>query len=297
MLISSYTDINMTDRNGNTLIALCLLKNHHELAHELIKYGAKLDVQSAVVLGEIGFIDKMVSVKGVNFKFWKGRNILHLGIENNNEKVVKWILERGASLDETNGIGETPLLLACKFGNIKIINLLFSVPNKKNSDIVNEVHHGCSPLWTAIIYGWKEVIKVLIKNNADVNFVYNNRSCLYESIRKNDTEVVKMLLEKNANPNFKSNMNHTPLHEAVRKNNLEMTRLLLKARASVLVFDEDDNTPLHIASGTGNEKMVRLVLQSLMDVKNKNSERAVDLLPQDGDMTELKSLLIPFGEI
>jgi len=85
----------------------------------------------AVALEQIEFLDEAILGKGVNYKFVKGRNILHLGIEANNEKVVHWIIERGASLEETTGMGETPLLLACKFGNPTIVKHLLTAKKTK----------------------------------------------------------------------------------------------------------------------------------------------------------------------
>jgi len=124
--------------------------------------------------------------------------------------------------------------------------------------MVNEIHHGYSPLWMAVSYGHKDVMKILFEAKADITFQYNNRSCLYEGIRKNDMEVVRVLLQNGANPNF-NYLNQTwALHEAIRKKNVEIVKLLLKAGALMLVLDEEENTPVHVAAATGNEEMLRL---------------------------------------
>ena len=112
-----------------------------------------------------------------------------------------------------DGIGNTPLYLACLKGNTKIVRFLLDHkdinPNIENSD-------GDTPLHYACCNGHTEIVKLLLERN-DININEKDvfgATPLCFACCNGHTEIVKLLLERDdIRVNEKENTNGcTPLH-------------------------------------------------------------------------------------
>ena len=58
---------------------------------------------------------------------YEGYSILHLGVINNNPKIVDLLISHGANIDENkNNLGLTPLIMASFFNYKEIVQVLIS---------------------------------------------------------------------------------------------------------------------------------------------------------------------------
>ncbi|CAG9821966.1 unnamed protein product [Phaedon cochleariae] len=167
-------------------------------------------------------------------------------------------------------VGCSPLFIACKKGQIEIVEYLVTVCfadiEQKGLYEVQEDRstHVVTPLWCAAVSGKLPVVELLLKFGADINAVsdtgstpvrsacfmthfeivkylvehgadinrpnYNGGTCLINSVQS--ANLCDFLLKNNADVNARDIQNKTALHYAIQEHRLETTRLLLKSGAN-----------------------------------------------------------------
>jgi len=118
---------------------------------------------------------------------------LHLASQKN---VVKYLVNKGAYVNQANSNGASPLVISSEAGYLPIVKYLL-----KNGATVNQsCNDGTTSLFMSVQNGHLRVVKYLIKNGANVNQVTkNHRTPLAVAIYNNHIKVAKLLLSKNAN--------------------------------------------------------------------------------------------------
>jgi len=90
---------------------------------------------------------------------------LTFACKNNNENIVRWLIENGADVNKENKDGNTSLIEACYYGNDNIIKLLI----ENGADVNKENKYNNTPLIKACEKGYENIVRLLIENGADVN--------------------------------------------------------------------------------------------------------------------------------
>lgn len=107
---------------------------------------------------------------------------------------VRRLIKKGADINFISENGETPLYIAARQGDVKIVGWLLKRGAKNN------VSKDITPLHIAAIFGYFEVVELLIKGDNDINLnqKIQNQGVLdplYLAIIHNKMNVVKLLLE------------------------------------------------------------------------------------------------------
>lgn len=96
-------------------------------------------------------------------------------------------------------------------------------------------HNGLTALHYAALHGNREIMKMLLNNNANPDLetrglVDNEDSstALHIAVCNDDQEMAKMLLDSNANVNIQNNVGQTAMTIAIRKNNSNIASLLIE---------------------------------------------------------------------
>lgn len=161
--------------------------------------------------------------------------------------------------------GCAPLFVACKRGNVEIVEYLINVCNvdleQRGLYEVPDDHsvHCVTPLWCAAVSGKLAVTKCLLQHGADVNSIsdsgstpvrsacfmthldivsylvengadilrpnYNGGTCLINSVQS--VQLCLYLLQHGALVNTRDIQNKTALHYAIQEHRFETTKLLL----------------------------------------------------------------------
>ena len=122
--------------------------------------------------------------------------------------------------------------------------------------------NGNSPLYSAALKGYEEIVARLLYAGADKNKI--NAICetpLYGAVKERNRGVVMQLLRVKADMEQANKEGVTPLARAVLDRNYEMLKLLLIAGANKnTVFSDDDCTLLSKAAENGDKEAVLLLL-------------------------------------
>lgn len=218
-------------------------------------------------------------------------------------------------LTEEHGQKTTPLIIAARNGEEKVVQILlshFNVNTEQTGTVKFDgyVIEGATALWCAAGSGFFHVVKCLVEHNADVNHPtltnstplraacfdgrldivmyliehnadltiankYNN-TCLMISCYKGRLNVVTYLLQKGADPDCKAHCGATALHFSAECGHLEIVKELIKFGASMPKNDHN-MTPLTVAAECGRAAVVYYLVQ-LADVTQEGKVDALELL-------------------
>lgn len=132
--------------------------------------------------------------KGVNpnLKDESSNNLLHHMIYNDYDFTINApdILDKISNINAKNSTGDTALFMACKSGNIKVINALLS----KNADVNIGNNNKITPLMMAAYTNNTVLIKILIKAKANIKTEdYRGRNALDYANMGNANDVIDLL--------------------------------------------------------------------------------------------------------
>ncbi len=135
-----------------------------------------------------------------------------------NSKQAERLLKAGASVEQRNEFGHTPLFTAAENNALGVAGLLL-----ENGANVNAQASGSStaifndmrtPLFEAVIFGYKDMAELLLKHGADVNAsTIMGQTPLFYAVINESPDMVEFLIDKGANVNAVDSTGNTPLHE------------------------------------------------------------------------------------
>jgi len=138
---------------------------------------------------------------------------LRLAIKNNHLEIVKVLLEGG--VDPNYAMGQTPLMAASQI-DIKMVDLLL----EKGAKVDTTDRNGRTALHYAIISKKNNIIKRLIKNNADINFQnINKETPLIIAYKSKNYNAMVELLNAGADKNIPDKTNNNFI-DYIRKTRL-----------------------------------------------------------------------------
>ena len=224
---------------------------------------------------------------------------LHIACFTGASKIAEILLDAGASMDLTDGVGMSPLALASIQGHVATMTLLLqkdcdvSVLNRyKQSALYNACHwnqlhaakillkfpelinqadcEGVTPVTIASWHGHSKVVALLLDNQADVNLVDNEgQTSLHKVANEGFNETAVIILKCGIMLDVQDITGCTALHGASKKC-AAIVQLLLEKGCKVDVPDNLGNTALHVSVSSGQIEIVRSLLSYQADINYKN---------------------------
>ncbi|XP_026377442.1 ankyrin-3-like [Papaver somniferum] len=180
---------------------------------------------------------------------------------------VRYLLEKGANADASDGTNETPLQYAAREGDTKLMAFLLSKGAQidvatrlgtalqmaavfSHQDAVKMLLiHGANPnigshenmlkpLYSAIYTKSWESVELLLKAGADPNDVSCGNSPLVAAARAGRADVVTRLLEAGADPNYKMNAGLTALERAAVFCNYQSVGVLFPVTSCIPTYPD-----------------------------------------------------------
>jgi ankyrin repeat protein len=127
-------------------------------------------------------------------------------------RLVQWLVDQGAALDERDNDGETALHMACS--SYKIQSRVVSLLVEGGGDPAIADGNGRTPLMIASFEGRLEVVRVLLGHpgaRATVNHSKGGQTALYYACICGHGAIVKALLESGADPTIGASRSLTPV--------------------------------------------------------------------------------------
>jgi ankyrin repeat protein len=167
ILINNSYIINSIDKKGETLLSYAINNNNYKLCNLLLN-NPKLNLY---------------------YKDNNGNSYLHLAVKNQNEKIIKKLIEKDTNLNYKNNFGNTPLQMAYEYGNKSIIQLL------NNYGMKNLIRNNEHKLKT------KSKAKKITNDNKKSNIALKSNKSEFKLLKYNN----KSQKRKNGNDNINSN--------------------------------------------------------------------------------------------
>ena len=197
-----------------------------------------------------------------------------------------------------NGVfaGHTALQAGSQNGHFDVIKVLL----KYNADVEIEDKDGDRAVHHAAFGDEAGVIELLARASCDLNARNKRRqTALHIAVNKGHINVVKTLLELGCHPSLQDSEGDTPLHDAISKEQDEMLNLLIDYNADYSITNNNGFNPLHHAALKGNPSAMKILLTRnyrpwLVEEKKDDGYTALHLAALNNHL-KIANLLVHLG--
>ena len=220
ILIQSGADLMKKNNFGRTPVLLAIEKKCTVVLKEMIKRGFKYNQKElyeltkiaelqncAIILKYLERNDNLVHSSD-DYKHKQTLSDTFSAIRNKDVILLKTLIETGASIDERDNVGNTPLIFASAIKNNNIIKYLV----EKGANVNEKNNFGDTPLMIASATENEKTVKYLIENGANINGKANDgATALHFASLYGHENIVKYLIDNGSNINEKDNNGNTSL--------------------------------------------------------------------------------------
>jgi len=161
-------------------------------------------------------------------RFWGGLvkgTALMKAVKANDASAVAALIQQGANVNELDGGGDAPLVMAAYLGHDAIVEMLL----KAGAD-VKAVDPGmkATALHAASYAGRTEAARLLVKYKIDIDKQgpNNGYTALHDAIWQDNVDVARVLVEAGARLDLESHEGETALQMAKKRNRREIAALI-----------------------------------------------------------------------
>ncbi len=281
-LLAMGEDVNMTTRNGASVLLIAAARGYREIVEYLIEQGAVVD---AAVTESLEMAGRTV---------FAGMTPLFVALDNNHPGIAYILIQNGADVNKSDANGTTPLMIAAAQTDIRVVAMLIKKGANVNVATTDRyvydgetVYKGTTPLMTALAKGKTDTARWLIDNGADITAQNENGiSALTFAAAHGEADLLWRVLKMGADleeaakedftwegkPMFEGT---TPLMAAAYTGNAENVKLLIEVGADVTVKDRVGRTALMAAASGGYLTAVRLLIENGAEVNAQTTEKFV----------------------
>lgn len=226
LLIDTDIDINEVDESGNSALHLSCEGFNIDTIKILTDKGANVNAKNNVGKSPLHISCFKQPFDRANVKENKWDTYYHV----ENFSIIKFLIEKGANVNEVDNDGNTPLHIACKSSDEKIVNFLLAnhaYVNSVNENGNTPLHEVCSMIsdkWelakSLILYG----ANLDLKNNqgdTPLHLACSNCDIILHGgcgLHLHPTfETIKLLLNNKSNPSERNSKGETSLKIAYQR--------------------------------------------------------------------------------
>lgn len=200
--------------------------------------------------------------------------------KNGYTRIVKYLIEQGANVDEFSSSGATAAYMASQNGHKETVELLV----KHHANLTTPAKTNLTPLDGALLNKHYDIANFLLLHNAPseaslLPLLLKQISLINVIESGNFPELVKFLLVNNKDSNEENDFGISALHLTIMNGYFETANLLLNANANPNTYLENGYTALQTAVEKNYTNIVELLLEfnATPEIKNNYNETALDL--------------------
>lgn len=184
-LITPGLDINERDSSGVAAIHLAALEGHIEMLEILINNGADVNIAVNSSRTKSRFYTHLHEFTPLHI----AANF-HFTANINSFEIAGLLIARGADVNQKSDDGQSPLHLAVRRANDRLVELLIT----NGADVNAKDFEDYTPLHNAAWNGRLGVVEVLVSNGANIDAsAYDGRTPYFCAVRKNHQDVAAFL--------------------------------------------------------------------------------------------------------
>ena len=177
---------------------------------------------------------------------------------------TKILLDKGAKIDSESSVGDTPLMLAIKVKEIKVVKLLISLGanvNRRNNQFKDTPLHRLSCRQSG---EYCQVMQILIDNGVEVDAqagLFLSTPLHTNIFNKGSIKSAKVLLANGAKLLLKNANGETAFHLALRYQSTEFIKLAFEFEPSlVLALNASKDYPLENSLKQANKCAAKMII-------------------------------------
>ncbi|KAI5786238.1 ankyrin repeat-containing domain protein [Pyronema domesticum] len=264
LLLENGASIHQQDRSYTTPLAFATLYGHPEVVNILLNSGANIDALDILEMTPLSLAAQrghastvhMLLERGADIhspdkhrkKTPEGRSLLSVAVQRfgckSNDKILDFLLKRGANIDAPDQNGCTPLWWAAKEENIAALNHLLA----KGAN-PNHINRYRQTILSQATWFSQEMILSLLDKGAKIDLLAldldERRFLLFFAIKRGYQKLVHYLLEKDTNiESIDDRSGWTPVTWASVLGKVAIVQSLLLKGANINLRDREGKTPL-----------------------------------------------------
>ena len=267
-----YPNINAQDIYDQTALMMAIRQNNPDIIRMLVNHGAYPDFQDANG-STLDDIEDGMTESGHTHLDIQISNLFRVCRSGVDDGIVDTAIELGF-VRHQNDYGDTPLAVACRYGNYDIVlQLLEAGINTEIKDV-----YGLTPIMRVLsgLKAHQKIFDLLVGHGASYKATFEDEmtilmyACRYQYIK-----IVKSLLGvcQTSYVTLTDKQSQTALMYACENDNVELVKLVLEKGSEIDAQSYDGKTALAIAAMNGNINVARYLLEqgadsSLCDYNN-----------------------------
>ena len=271
-----------------TAYILAATYGHTQIVQTFLKWGVDINSSRetgetalfrASAFGHIEVVELLVD-NGANISATRTSDECHAitrAVSEGHVEIVEFLIKRGADMNLLNSQGWSLLALASNFGKLEVIKMLLDC----GVNIDGTTNDSEKAIHRAIIAGYCDIAKYLIRRGADVRAVRKGDGCtaLHQAAYRGLVDIVGLLIKGGAEVNAVDRRGSVALHSASYRNRVSVVKLLLNSGATIDAAEMDGNTALITAAERGHFEIVVILLERGANVhaENNDGESAIRL--------------------
>ena len=231
-LISSGSDINVTNKSGVTPLLLAIEKNNLNIVKLLLLCGVDINYENdehynallhATSFGHFEIVKLLVKFGvDLDFKYYKHRTPINVAIFEHYNDIAKYFIDENIDICFDNNIYSSPFSAAIYSNNFEMIDYLI-----KNGRIFRVYKPFPNPISIACEFSSLEMVKFLVDYGFNINYIGKDGiPPLLIAVDNGKYSYVEYLLKSGADPNIQL-LKWSPLSMACMKKYFDIAKLLI----------------------------------------------------------------------
>ncbi|CAE7414653.1 ANKRD50 [Symbiodinium sp. CCMP2456] len=286
-LLRRNADPKALDRLGHTALSCAAAVGHLELIQPLLDAG-RIGATALTSAAEEGLA--LVTGAQLEARDEHGDTALLVAASYDQLKVVEALVEAGAQLDACNVDGRTALIAASSLGHLKVVEVLV----KAGAQLEARDEFGFTALISAAQAGDLKVVEVLVKAGAQLEARdEHGGTALMFAANSGFQGVVEVLVKAGAQLETRDEHRQMALTVAAKEGYQGVVGVLVKGGAQLEARDEFGRTPLTCAAEAGHLKVVEVLVKAgaQLEARDERGGTALIRAAYNGQLEVVKALL------